>query len=60
MDKPDTHLAETRPLLEAPARAAARPRRPPPLRVVTKGWLTLEETTADIEDLKRESASQPG
>ncbi len=57
MDKPDTHLAETRPLLEAPARSALRPRRPPPLRVVTKGWLTLEETTADIEDLKRESAS---
>ena len=29
-------------------------RRPPPMRVVTKGWLTIEEGQADIEELERE------
>jgi len=28
-------------------------RRPPPMRVVTKGWWTLEEGTADIEALRQ-------
>jgi hypothetical protein len=35
------------------AHAVVPPRRPPPMRVVTKGWWTLEEGTADIEDLRQ-------
>jgi hypothetical protein len=30
-------------------------RRPPPMRVVTKGWWTLEEKPADIEELETEA-----
>lgn len=38
---------------ESRARPVVPPRRPPPMRVVTKGWWTLEEGTADIEDLRQ-------
>lgn len=29
-------------------------RKPPPMRVVTKGWWTLTEGEADIEELRKE------
>lgn len=31
-------------------------RRPPPMRVVTKGWWTLKEATVETEVLAREAA----
>ncbi len=33
-------------------------RRPPPMRVVTKGWWTLEEREADIKELEKESRDE--
>jgi hypothetical protein len=33
-------------------------RRPPPMRVVTKGWWTLEEKEADIEELEKEDRDE--
>lgn len=47
------------PAEEVPAKPgrAGPPHRPaPPMRVVTKGWFTLKETTADAGDLAREAA----
>lgn len=32
-------------------------RRPPPMRVVTKGWWTLDERQADIEELEGENGN---
>lgn len=29
-------------------------RKPPPMRVVTKGWFTMKEEEVDIEDLRKE------
>jgi len=59
MDQRATTVRET----ETPANVTdqTRPppvvqrRRPPPMRVVTKGWWTLEESTADIDDLRQGS-----
>jgi hypothetical protein len=34
-------------------------RKPPAMRVVTKGWLTMEESEVDIETLKKQDGQQP-
>jgi hypothetical protein len=39
---------------DAAGRATGHRRPKPPMRVVTKGWLTREERTIDIEELQRE------
>ena len=44
---------------EAPSVARAPVRPPPPMRVVTKGWWTLREETADVETLEREERARP-
>ena len=33
-------------------------RRPPPMRVVTKGWWTLEEREADVEELEKQDRDE--
>lgn len=57
----DSNLADTERFAEDEApgggtqgEGPVRPRRPPPMRVVTKGWWKLEETEADIEELEKE------
>ena len=39
-----------------PEAAVPTPRRPPPMRVVTKGWWTLPEQRVDMEVLREQAA----
>ena len=40
---------------EKPVQAGPPHRHAPPTRVVTKGWFTLKETTADVGELARKA-----
>jgi|HubBroStandDraft_5_1064220.scaffolds.fasta_scaffold1444896_1 hypothetical protein len=35
------------------------PRRPPPMRTVTKGWWQLKEGEADMKEIERERDDEP-
>ena len=52
--KPDASRRDERPAGRAEHPTPGPHRRPPPMRVVTKGWWTLEEKETDIKELEKE------